>query len=233
MSMIQSMSPTAVVNGMMTRMNDDAGGTTTASPIIVPQVGGSVGSTVKDRYCVYGDTWDWLFEKRKAEWKGRRYKQLHGKGIGWSFRNVHASDIESQLRMLLTPPSSSPVSITKSSCSSSTSSSTCTSEEDAEAVHDHQEVESSSSSSSVRSSSSVHGTNVDTVEGEGMHHDEDCETKSATEETLASSSSSSSSSSVSTSSLSTSTHSTTSTQRSSKYRVNVSSHIVKHFKKYI
>lgn len=83
----------------------------------------NIGIEVRGRYCVYGDSWDWLFEKRKKEWKGRCYKQLHGKGTGWSFPLDYASEIESQLARMLTPPPSAPISIVSGASSTSSSSS--------------------------------------------------------------------------------------------------------------
>jgi hypothetical protein len=42
-------------------------------------------SSTDKRYCIYGDEMNHILNSRKSVLKGRYYKNLHGKGHGWSF----------------------------------------------------------------------------------------------------------------------------------------------------
>lgn len=42
-------------------------------------------SSTDKRYCVYGDEMKNVLQSRKSDLRGRYYKNLHGKGHGWSF----------------------------------------------------------------------------------------------------------------------------------------------------
>lgn len=188
----------------------------------------SVGFEKRDRYCVYGDSWDWLFEKRKKEWKGRRYKQLHGKGVGWSFPLEYAQSIESELVAMLHPPSSAPISVV---VSSSDSSSATSEEDDEDHHHDYQPPSPTAHPplSLDEENESANHTNETKLHWIKDDEDENSKETIETESTVTTSSSSPTQCS--------NVASTSSTNKSSKrnrtYRVNVSNDVVCYFRKYI
>lgn len=44
------------------------------------------------RFHIYGNEHDHILNLHKSEWQGRFYKNLHGKGQGWSFP-IHMKDV--------------------------------------------------------------------------------------------------------------------------------------------
>ena len=52
-----------------------------------------------DRFYIYGNQYDYIFQQFKKKWKGRFYKKLHHSS-GWSFPKSFQSEIEKNIQSI-------------------------------------------------------------------------------------------------------------------------------------